>query len=545
MESIQPKGKNFKAVTAGEAEAIRAASLSPFVAYPSSSQKAGVKSSVPYHFLKDDLPQALQNIREISGVEGCDRTIQKFMDPTVREDKRIFTGLCIIHQGASFQWAGLQEGIQRWRDDGSCQCASCRGVHKATSLSDMLRACVCKPRFAESLSISVNDVYQPIRYVPNYNCVVGDCQACGWHLVQPGCPNLRESDLEVTHNVFTRVDMPTKGGKVFRKTMSVPQPITMRNLCINLKEGHHTLLEHHYQNIWISHTTELLFGQPPLGWVCIRWDFPMKYELKSKASTGPEFYVKPKMLALIATVHCNLDGKPESHGLFFLTCGSMSKCQSYIQHCIGLALHWVRRRGGVTRVVHSSDRARQEFSNGTNLLHLSRHVDNYGVPGEWVFSTPNEGKGPNDALGFAVTKILHERVARGARCPDYVAAAAILRKHTQGKPIRGKYSVYQQYVFMSVDPSDVINVDPGKTVPMITKAFHFRSLESGELEKRRLPCWCDLCVAGDRNPPCLYTSWASEWDKVPKPGVKTSGSQLSQDSSFESGSDYASEGSEF
>ena len=43
----------------------------------------------------------------------------------------------------------------------------------------------------------------------------------------------------------------------------------------------------------------------------------------------------------------------------------------------------------------------------------------------------------------------------------------------------------------------------------------------------------------------LYTSWASEWDKVPKPGVKTSGSQLSQDSSFESGSDYASEGSEF
>ena len=91
----------------------------------------------------------------------------------------------------------------------------------------------------------------------------------------------------------------------------------------------------------------------------------------------------------------------------------------------------------------------------------------------------------------------------------------------------------------------MINVDPGKTVPGITKAFHFRSLKSGELEKRRLPCRCDLCVAGDPNPPCLYSSWASEWDKVPKPGVKTSGSQLSQDSSFESGSDYASEGSEF
>mmetsp|Transcript_120308 Transcript_120308/g.209487 ORF Transcript_120308/g.209487 Transcript_120308/m.209487 type:complete len:99 (-) Transcript_120308:60-356(-) len=98
---------------------------------------------------------------------------------------------------------------------------------------------------------------------------------------------------------------------------------------------------------------------------------------------------------------------------------------------------------------------------------------------------------------------------------------------------------------MTVDPADVINVDAGKTVSGITKAFHFRSLKSGELEKRRLPCWCDLCIAGDPNSLCLYSSWASGWDKVPTPGVKTGGSQLSQDSSFESGSDYASEGSEF
>ena len=72
----------------------------------------------------------------------------------------------------------------------------------------------------------------------------------------------------------------------------------------------------------------------------------MRYELKSKASAGPEFYVKPKMLVLIATVHCNTDGKPENIGLFFLTCGSMEKCQSFIQHCIRLAMAWVQRRGG-------------------------------------------------------------------------------------------------------------------------------------------------------------------------------------------------------
>ena len=71
----------------------------------------------------------------------------------------------------------------------------------------------------------------------------------------------------------------------------------------------------------------------------------MRYELKSKASAGPEFYVKPKMVVLIATVNCKTDGKRKSLGLFFLTCGSMEKCQSFIQHCIRLAMTWVQRRG--------------------------------------------------------------------------------------------------------------------------------------------------------------------------------------------------------
>mmetsp|Transcript_120307 Transcript_120307/g.209482 ORF Transcript_120307/g.209482 Transcript_120307/m.209482 type:complete len:118 (-) Transcript_120307:417-770(-) len=93
----------------------------------------------------------------------------------------------------------------------------------------------------------------------------------------------------------------------------------------------------------------------------------------SSILTLPCFYL------LIATVHCTTDGKPESHGSFFLTCGSVAKCQSYIQHCIGLTMGWVQvavDRGGAegsTHVVHSSDHAHREFCNGTNLLHLTRH----------------------------------------------------------------------------------------------------------------------------------------------------------------------------
>ena len=156
-----------------------------------------------------------------------------------------------------------------------------------------------------------------------------------------------------------------------------------------------------------------------------------------------------------------------------------------------------------------------------------------------MFSVPNEGKGPNDALGFGVGKILDEQVARGAKCAHYLAATDILRKHTQGKPIRGVYSVYQEYVFFTVDPSDVSNVDPGKTVPRITFRFHFRSMNSGQLEQRRLPCWREACIIGNHGN-CQYTAWASAWDKAPKPGVnnkKDTCSQVSQETSFDSGSE--------
>ena len=167
----------------------------------------------------------------------------------------------------------MQDGIKSWREEGSCHCASCRGDHTPISLGDMLRNAVCKPT-PNSYRVPLCDLYQPIRYVPNYNCVVGDCQKCGWYHVELRCLDLRDSDLEVTHDVFTSVDVPTKGGKFFRKTMSQLQTITRRNLCVNVKEGLHSLLEHHYQNVWISRTTEGLFSKPPLGWVGIRWDSP-------------------------------------------------------------------------------------------------------------------------------------------------------------------------------------------------------------------------------------------------------------------------------
>ena len=56
-----------------------------------------------------------------------------------------------------------------------------------------------------------------------------------------------------------------------------------------------------------------------------------------------------------------------------------------------------------------------------------------------------------------------------------------LQSKTQGRPIKGKYSVFTQYVFHCVNPGDVDLVAPGKTVTGITKFY------SGRCGRRRKP----------------------------------------------------------
>ena len=215
-----------------------------------------------------------------------------------------------------------------------------------------------------------------------------------------------------------------------------------------------------------------LTKDPPVGWLVVRWDFPQKFHLERKGEVSEDFYSHETILVLVAAMNWKtVDGKVENHAHFFVTPGYMKKNPAYIFHCMAIVMKWAAGRGGVTKVVHSSDRCRAEFSNGTFLLMLAKHFDEHQLDAEHVYSMEHEGKGPNDALGGVIRTLLKTAQKAGLMLRTPFDVCQALQSTTQGRPIKGKYSVFTQYVFHCVNPGDVELVAPGKTVPGITKSY--------------------------------------------------------------------------
>ena len=157
-----------------------------------------------------------------------------------------------------------------------------------------------------------------------------------------------------------------------------------------------------------------LTKDPPPGWLVVRSDFPQKFQLERKAEVSENFYSHETILVLVAAMSWKtVDGKVENHAHFFVTLGYMKKNPAYIFRCMAIVMKWAARRGGVTKVVHSSDRCWAEFSNGTFLLMLAKHFHEHQLDAEHVYSLEHEIKGPNDALGGVIRTLLKKAQKAG------------------------------------------------------------------------------------------------------------------------------------
>ena len=136
-------------------------------------------------------------------------------------------------------------------------------------------------------------------------------------------------------------------------------------------------------------------------------------------------------------------------------------------------------------------------------------------------------KGPNDALGGVIRTLLKTAQKAGLVLRTPFDVCQPLQSRTQGRPIKGKYSVFTQYVFHCVNPGDVDLVPSGKTVPGITKFYSWRCCrDENRIMRRRLPCFCSKCVAEDWDA-CKKEQISGPWDSCK---VREKPSNASQDS---------------
>ena len=347
LSSVQPQATNHKALGSEEQEAIRWASTTPEISHPSAcakfvSQKKGKRS--PYFFMNASIAETCEAIRAATSLDLSDDTIRRYMDPQVRADNRLFTGLCIIHHGWRLQWGSLGDWIADnfWPTD-DCACAMCTGDYQHPDVRAMLLIAVCPPKESTLPAAAAT----MLRHFPSPNCILGDCAVCGWQKVAPPCPSFPPDDGLIEYPAYRRADIPTKGGNIFRKTDLQPVDSSVKNLLVNMKESLPDFTRHHYYDAWITGQLRLLTTAPPKGWLVMRWDFPQKFELQRKASVSEQFYFQPKVLVLIcAMTWTDVAGRVENHAHFFVTDGDMDKCLSLIHHCMDKAIGWAKGRGG-------------------------------------------------------------------------------------------------------------------------------------------------------------------------------------------------------
>jgi hypothetical protein len=171
LKSIQPPGKNWKAVSPKEKELIRNASLSPEVSHPSGCKKyMDHKRKTPINFLNTAGVDGLDDIRKKINMDFCDRTIQLYMDPTVKVDNRVLTGMCIIHAKFRYFWVALGRFLKKWKAPG-CKCRVCTSNHVHAPWNGMLLKLVCPFDEGEGAMTTL------AAHFPALECCLGQCRS--------------------------------------------------------------------------------------------------------------------------------------------------------------------------------------------------------------------------------------------------------------------------------------------------------------------------------------------------------------------------------
>ena len=200
-----------------------------------------------------------------------------------------------------------------------------------------------------------------------------------------------------------------------------------------MNSGLEDLLRHHFRASWINKMIENLRAKPNQGQLQIHIDFPERQELGARATVAPQ----------VVGVLCVGEATQKSHCCCYIGEGSLDKSQGVIEEAIHDSVTWAMRKGGVTEVLHLSDRARCEFSNASIMMWLSNHEKFFGVCGEWMFTEPNHGKSDCDGLGAEIKTMLYEWFGTLGRMPTPHKCVQFLWDHTKEVPLRGKYAKYK------------------------------------------------------------------------------------------------------
>ena len=492
---------------------------SPSKCKGSPSKGSPIKRTVPVQFMNHpreetfDLLRALLPLRYKRGVYGqpgpaviwSNHTLWKHRPREIREDKRLFSGLCRKHMQFHEYWAALMDFLATWPKCGDVACPFCVHGQRPPSWRQLMTNSVCLCTAPTNLV----DVDHLACSFPKVECL-GDCDACPPWL--PMCDALLGSETPISYLKYETETTLTQGGKVYSYTAKNTATAPMHEFFDTLEAGRQHFWQHHFGHQWITKMVHALDRNLPPGLLMIRIDFLERFELFCQSQISEEEYHKQKLLLLVLTLgHVRSDGVRWDVATYISHANRMKKDWVSIMESICDAVGWARGRGGVSKVVLVSDRSPHEFSNSTTLRFIHDSLKLLCVLAEWVFDMEYHGKDVNDGIGAAMKKMLENWCATLKSIPTEDECLAFLWSHTKGKPINTtNHRKFKEYRFVLMK-GDHAAPPLTPTVKGIKSFYHFRSGGEGVILRRKFPCFCSKCRV-ERYTDCQNIEWTGPWE---------------------------------
>ena len=239
------------------------------------------------------------------------------------------------------------------------------------SITEVMEQSVCN----YNPDYSTSDAPSLAMYLPKPDCIMGRCDACnGPFKMLPPCSELHKSQRQIVFTEYEWAEVPTSKGSIFKQRQTVERKSTPKQFFQKFVQTVPKLLAHHFTNKGVKIQLAFLEKYLPAGVLLAHCDFPERLELFSKVGISELAYAKTKVLICLVAGALRQDPQGRvTHDLcIYLMPNFVSKDHALVQHCNKDAFRWAMGRTGINHIVVATDRARQEFSNATALLALSR-----------------------------------------------------------------------------------------------------------------------------------------------------------------------------
>lgn len=177
----------------------------------------------------------------------------------------------------------------------------------------------------------------------------------------------------------------------------------LSNFLDNIDEQWSKILHHHYvkeqQNLFLS---DLKKNSNEYDYIVVTCDFAENYALIAQREIQSAYYSHEQVS--IFTIHIKAG---QTHSNLAIISDHLNHDSTFVYVCQKILQSYIKVQfPSVKKLYYASDGAAMHFKNKFNILNLTFHEIDFGIPAEWIFTATSHGKSACDGNVLALICII-------------------------------------------------------------------------------------------------------------------------------------------